>query len=218
MPAAIDRTGQKYGRLTVLREAQPLGAPRKWVCLCDCGNTTTLIIREKGTKSCGCIAKEINSNRERTHGEYGTRLYNIWHDMKQRCQNANSTNYSFYGALDITVCEAWQPYEGFAEWAKFSGYADHLTLDRIEGTKGYSPNNCRWETRTTQARNQKKRNTNSSGFTGVSFHKKNQNWVSYIWINYKKINLGSHATEQDAINAREAYILEHQLNHYPKQT
>ena len=83
-----------------------------------------------------------------------TRLYIIWSHMKQRCYNQNATNYYKYGAKGITVCEEWlNNFMEFRKWSLLNGYEDGLTLDRIDGTKGYNPDNCRWATYKEQANN-----------------------------------------------------------------
>ena len=86
------------------------------------------------------------------HGLRYTRLYRIWLNMKNRCNNERTWAYAFYGERGITVCEEWSddPVE-FYNWAMSNGYDDHLTLDRIDGSKGYSPSNCRWVDRKSQS-------------------------------------------------------------------
>ena len=75
------------------------------------------------------------------------RLYATWHDMKQRCFNPHNRFYEHYGGKGITVCDDWLDYEKFKEWADSSGYGDELTIDRIDSSVGYEPDNCRWITR-----------------------------------------------------------------------
>lgn len=90
----------------------------------------------------------------RTHNETHTRLYVIWGNMKQRCYNPNNDNYPNYGKKGITICDDWRySFEKFRDWAKNNGYQDNLTIDRIDGTKGYFPENCRWVTTKVQNNN-----------------------------------------------------------------
>lgn len=85
-----------------------------------------------------------------------TRLYIIWSHMKQRCCNENDIKYESYGAKGINVCKEWlDNFMEFRKWALENGYKENLTLDRIDGTKGYEPNNCRWRTYRQQANNMK---------------------------------------------------------------
>lgn len=73
--------------------------------------------------------------------------------MKTRCYNQNAINYQWYGAKGVRVCDEWQRFLPFYEWAISSGYSDNLTLDRKESDKDYTPENCRWVTISEQQRN-----------------------------------------------------------------
>lgn len=80
------------------------------------------------------------------HGEaHKTRLYKIWSGMKERCYRVNHNHYGRYGGRGIIVCDTWKSnYLAFKEWAMSNGYADDLTLDRINIDGNYEPSNCRW--------------------------------------------------------------------------
>lgn len=81
------------------------------------------------------------------HGFAGTRVYRIWKGMIKRCYSVTSASFAAYGARGISVCEEWRTDGGaFCKWSMANGYADNLTIDRIDGTKGYEPSNCRWIT------------------------------------------------------------------------
>ena len=84
------------------------------------------------------------------HGMKKTREYTIWQGMKKRCMNPNAINYKDYGAKGITVCEKWIDFVGFYEDMGLSG---GLCLDRIDNTKGYLKDNCRWVTHSQNNRN-----------------------------------------------------------------
>ena len=75
--------------------------------------------------------------------------------MLCRCSEAANLrrDYKYYGGKGVTVCEEWRDFDAFAEWALSNGYSDKLTLDRIDGRKNYSPENCRWITLEEQQRN-----------------------------------------------------------------
>lgn len=79
--------------------------------------------------------------------------------MLQRCENPNAHAYKNYGGRGITVCEEWHNYETFRDWALANGYEEtkqgKCTLDRIDTSKGYSPDNCRWVDMKTQQRNRR---------------------------------------------------------------
>lgn len=87
------------------------------------------------------------------HGWFGTRLYEVWAGMKRRCYNPKGKAYRRYGGRGILVCDEWQSFEPFKEWALSSGYGPGLTIDRINNDAGYSPGNCRWATASVQMNN-----------------------------------------------------------------
>lgn len=164
MPKFIDLTGERYGRLTVLRRSSkthtPNGTPQVyWECLCDCGNNATVTsndLRSGHTKSCGCLNVERSRSANITHGGRRTRLYNIWNNMKQRCINPKGTMYEYYGGRGISVCSDWlNSFSSFQNWAFSSGYADDLTLDRFDNDGDYCPENCHWIPMCEQAKNRR---------------------------------------------------------------
>lgn len=153
-----DLTGLRVGRLTVVEPAERKNGRTAWKCLCDCGNNTVVLtasLTEGHTNSCGCYHKERTSETFKKHGQFGTRLYRIWSNMVQRCGNPNSDSYYMYGETGITVCDEWRDFSVFYEWAMANGYADDLSIDRMENDKGYYPENCRWATPKEQTDNRR---------------------------------------------------------------
>lgn len=146
-----DLTGQRFGRLVIIRRADQNDKHNQavWVCQCDCGKITTAITAKlKGgyKVSCGCW-------RNRRNGESRTRLFVIWRNMLDRCNNPKRDNYEHYGDKGVRVCSAWGDYETFKAWALSNGYRDNLSIDRIDSAGNYEPNNCRWVTQKEQMQN-----------------------------------------------------------------
>lgn len=159
-----DLTGKRFGRWQVTGFAGRNSAGKDyWFCVCDCGNTKQ--VRGDGltggrNQSCGCYSRErakqtgaIRGKLNVKHGLLGTRIYSIWHHMKDRCLNPGHVAYKRYGGRGISICEEWLDPEAFYQWASVSGYRDGLTLDRIDNDAGYCPSNCRWATPKQQANN-----------------------------------------------------------------
>lgn len=118
----------------------------------------------------------------RMTGERPTRQipeYCIWSNMIQRCMNPKRLDWVRYGGSGITVCERWRTFLNF--YADMGKRPAGLTLDRIDGTKGYSPENCRWATLTLQTMNQKIKNTNKTGIKGVSWCRTKKTWIAKLY-------------------------------------
>jgi hypothetical protein len=206
----IDLKGKIFGRLTVIEEAgkNKYGA-FWWKCKCECGNIKKVYgmnLTRGLTKSCGCLRIEKTVQRSTTHGKFHTFAYKVWADMLQRCNNPNSSSYQDYGGRGITVCERWQKFENFFEDMGERLYSN-LTIERVDNSKGYSPDNCVWADKFVQARNKRIFKNNKTGVKGVCWQKSNKKYAAYIWIDGKQKYLGSfNAMNKAAIARKEAEL------------
>lgn len=186
--------GEKYGRLTVVSEAESKGYTRYWLCKCKCGNEITVSqnsLRNKLTKSCGCIKKD--GIHKLSHHP----LYHSWLMHKQRYK----------------ICKEWKAdFLTFYHWAISHGYKQDLELGRIDKNKPFLPNNCKFMTHREISLNSKLiKSNNISGFRGVFWSKNTDMWMAQIKVKSNRIYLGSYKDIEEAVEARNDYIKEKNL-------
>jgi hypothetical protein len=120
-------------------------------------------------------------------------LYNTWYEMIRRCNNPGRHNYKYYGGRGIRVCERWL--NSFDTFVTDMGEKPlHYELDRIDNSKDYSPDNCRWATKSQQQIN--RRAYGISGYKGV--YKLNGKWQAQITVQGKRKHLGTFTTVEAA--------------------
>lgn len=125
-----------------------------------------------------------------------TKLNHVYHDMILRCCDQKRIAYKDYGGRGITVCDEWSNKEKvpsaynatkgwllFKEWAVEHGYKEGLTIDRIDNSKGYSPENCRWVSRKVQMNNT--RRSRLIEYKGVT--KTLSTWCDELDLNYNRV-------------------------------
>lgn len=156
MKAATNLTDRRFGRLLVVERAGSKDGNAAWRCNCDCGNTVVVKsnnLLSGNSKSCGCLEKEQRIARMTTHNLTNTKLYKTWESMKKRCYYQGHKAYKNYGGKGVTICNDWRKdFRKFYDWAIKNGYAEGLTIDRIDPRGNYEPNNCQWLTRSENTR------------------------------------------------------------------
>lgn len=168
----VDMTGQRFDRLLVLAMTRQ-GEFAACVCKCACGTEKTIAwraIKNGDTRSCGCLSKERISAANLTHGDTTggpSPEWIVWRAMHQRCEDQKHKSYKDYGGRGITICERWQTFEPFLVDMGRRPSPSH-TLDRRENDGNYEPRNCRWATKSEQARNRRPRQMGQHSFGACS--------------------------------------------------
>ena len=129
--------------------------------------------------------------------------------MKSRCYRENCNIYKYYGARGITMCEEWFDFENFKNWSLANGYSNELSIDRIDNNGNYTPDNCRWTTRSIQGMSSRHKNT--SGYIGICKHSRDGAWYGRVKMDGKCYYTGRSKNIHEAARMRNQFIEEHNL-------
>lgn len=172
-------------------------------------NISSVASGDKG--SCGCLAigEKIRSKKEEVRS--------ILSNMYGRCYNKNNKDYKIYGGRGITICERWQGkgrIENFIEDMGHKPPNDEIngkyTIDRIDNSKGYYKENCRWATNDIQGLNKRQKNNLYNNITYDNFRKK---WM----VSIRQTNVGRTNTRLEAMHIYNNYIEKNSLVGYIKK-
>ncbi len=204
---AIDMTGQKFGKLTVVRRVKSKNSNAYWLCYCECGRAKEVRrghLINGDTKSCrseGCAQGGNKGHGFAVHGKEAPE-YKAWSSMKRRCYNNTSEAYKNYGGRGIAVCDEWL--NDFEQFLKDMGKrpSKNHSIDRINNDGNYEPDNCRWVEWEVQNRNKRMNKNNKSGTRGVYLNKATGSWIVTIFNRNKNIRIGTFKNYDDAREAR----------------
>lgn len=218
MAKRLDLTGQRFGRLTVLEEAEPRRHPngkteRRWRCRCDCGTVCEVAqgqLRSGGTRSCGCVRRETSAAKARDLT--GQRFGRLTVLRRERLENPSSdgevngwlcrcdcgtekvirTQVLLRGEAVSCGCEA------VRKLLQRTAADGENVLGRYDGTV------------VSTIRPGRKRNgQNKTGVTGVCWAASKQRWAARLGLRGKSIHLGYFKRFEDAVAARKAAEAKH---------
>lgn len=151
-----DLTGREFGRLTVLELARKTAnGNTRWLCECECGNTNIVQssnLNNGHTRSCGCLKRDAVSTHGKSRDTKYQKEYHAWERMRFRCLNENDPQFKDYGGRGIEICNRWDDFDLFLEDMGKAPTKGH-SIDRTDNNGSYTPDNCKWATRSEQSRN-----------------------------------------------------------------
>ena len=192
----IDRTGQRYGLLTVIKRLPNKNGKTMWYCKCDCGNFTDVsgdLLNSGKTKSCGCLAGRPNREKKNLIGKRFGKLtvveyigkidgkHNYW---KCLCDCGEYVYRPTDKLTDGTecMCEACAEKHAAERMRENAGYVGGTQISRIRTDRPIA--------------------TNSSGVRGVYFDRRTGRWRARLKFKGKLMSFGSYANFEDAVKAR----------------
>lgn len=209
----VDHTGEVYNRLEVVANFTDEKVKEFSVLVkCSCGSepfvTRYSSIKSGYIKSCGCLKEEMIGKTNLKHGLSGSKIFDVWYAMKDRCLNPNNKNFPLYGGRGVKVCDSWLDSSVFFA-DMLPTYEEGLYLDRIDPDGDYEPHNCRWVSPNVSNHNKRKRTGCSSSFIGVSYYPSRDNWLTEITVEGESVFIGYFSQEEQAAcaydNASEVY-------------
>lgn len=130
-------------------------------------------------------------------------LYATWAHMLARCYNRENDAYVNYGARGIVVTPRWHEFANFANDMGLKP-SPELTLERVDNSRGYEPDNCVWASRTDQCWNRRTFANNTTGARGVV--KIGSRYQARFDYEKKRYEIGRFDSVEEASSAREAFI------------
>lgn len=185
MPPKQNLLNQRFGKLSVIAEAETAKKVTYWACVCDCGKETTVraySLTSGHTASCGCMMHRPK------HGLCGSPVWMSWQAMLSRCNDVRGKDYPRYGGRGITVCSSWSDFRNFLE--DMGDRPPKHSLDRIDNNLGYFKENCRWADPKTQSNNRRSNKLMTVGCCSLQISEWSKELSMPTKLIYARLNRG----------------------------